>query len=525
MRSPSHVKFPSSLTRLLFLTGGVLACAPLTAQTSAALHSPARAAAPATIPALFLSDIHFDPFLDPTKAVALNAAPEVSWPHILAGGHSTALTAAQQSAFEACSNQTDTSYALWQSTLTELRKTAGSSRFVVLSGDLLGHQFDCKYKALVDGATAASYLDFTLKTARYVLTTLHAALPGVPIYTALGNNDSGCEDYALDAHDDAFLAAVAPLIAQAANVAPADRTSVERDFAVLGAYNAPLAAMPHTRIVSMDDLYLSAKYSTCAGAHDAVPAANAIAWLKTQLDLARAAHERVWFVGHIPPGVDLYATARRMANVCGGAKPTMFLGSEDLAQSLAANSDVVRLALFGHTHDDEVRLLTPDDGQAQTANAGGAAERTIPESAEPAPVAITGVPLKIVASITPVHGNRPSFMLARVDPATATLIDYTVMMASNPMVTPITWSREYTYSATYHKPAFDAASLTALIADFQGDPSDKWPASQAYIRNYFPAEPAAAAANSAVISAAWQPYACSLNHDSPKSFAACTCGK
>ena len=526
MRSPSHVKFPSSLTRLLFLIGAVLTCAPLTAQTSATVHSPARAAAvPATIPALFLSDIHFDPFLDPTKAAALNAAPAANWPRILAPTHTTALTAAQQLAFRACANETDTSYALWQSTLAELKKTAASSRFVVISGDLLAHKFDCKYKALVPGATAASYLDFALKTARYVLTTLHAALPGVPIYTALGNNDSGCVDYALDAQHDGFLAGLAPLIAQVAAVAPADRISVERDFAVLGAYNAPLAALRHTRIVSMDDLYLSAKYSTCSGAHDAVPAAHAIAWLKTQLDLARAAHERVWFVGHIPPGVDLYATARRLANVCGGAKPTMFLGSEDLAQTLAANSDIVRLALFGHTHDDEVRLLTPNDWPAQMANARGAAERTTAESTEPAPVAITGVPLKIVASITPVHGNRPSFMLARVDSVTATLIDYTVIMASNPTVTPITWSREYTYSATYHEPAFDAASLTALIANFQGDPGDRWPASQAYIRNYFPAEPAAAAANSAVISAAWQPYACSLNHMSAKSFAACTCGK
>src|SRR6185437_2686296 len=113
----------------------------------------------------------------------------------------------------------------------------------------------------------------------------------------------------------------------------------------------------------------------------------------------------------------------------------------------------------------------------------------------------------------------------RVDPATAALTDYTVMMASDPAIMPITWSREYTYSTTYHEPAFDDASLTALIADFQGDPGDKWPGSQDYIRNYFPAEPAAAAVNSAVISAAWQPYACSLDHVTAKSFAACTCGK
>jgi sphingomyelin phosphodiesterase acid-like 3 len=495
--------------------------AQLPAQRSAPIHGTARlrqAVTATTIPALFLSDIHFDPFLDPTKAAALNAAPAANWPRILAGTQGSALTTAQRSAFRACANETDTSYALWQSTLAELKKTAASSRFIIFSGDLLAHNFDCKYKALVPGATPVSYLDFTLKTARYVLTTLHAALPGVPIYTALGNNDSGCVDYALDAQHDAFLAGVAPLIAQVADVAPANHTSVERDFAVLGAYNAPLAPLPHTRIISLDDLYLSAKYSTCSGAHDPVPAANAIAWLKTQLDLARAAHERVWFVGHIPPGVDLYATARRLTNVCGGAKSTMFLGSDELAQTLAAYPDVVHLALFGHTHDDELRLLTPSDlpsGSKAAQQTTDNEQRTTQE----------GVPVKLVGSITPVHGNRPSFTLARVNAASATLVDYTVMMSSDPAAADITWSREYTYSATYHKPAFDASSLTALIADFQADPGDKQATSQAYIRGYYPSATDVATANAAVISAAWQPYACSLNHITAKSFAACTCGK
>ncbi|HXE07623.1 MAG TPA: hypothetical protein VN612_06990 [Acidobacteriaceae bacterium] len=505
------------------LLGAVLFCGPLTAQPRASAHD--AASARATVPALLLSDIHFDPFLDPTKAAALNAAPAADWPRIFAAASDAALTPSQQSALQACTNETDTSEALWQPTLAEFRKTAAPSRFVILSGDFLPHKFDCKYKALLPGATGSSYVGFTIKTVHYLLDTLRAALPGVPIYAALGNNDSGCTDYSLDAEHDPFLTGVAPFIAEAADLTAANRTMAEHEIAALGAFDAPLAALPHTRIVSLDDLYLSANYSTCSGKHDAAPAAEAVTWLKRQLESARTAHEHVWFVSHIPPGVDLYATARRLVNVCGGAKPTMFLGSEDLPQMLAAYSDVVRLAIFGHTHDDEMRLLTLNDGQTQAANSRGAGERTVPESAEPAPVAIAGVPVKIVSSITPVHGNRPSFTLARVDPATATLIDYTVMISSDPATAPITWSHEYTYSGTYHEPAFDAASLTALIADFQGDPGDKWPASQAYIRNYFPAEPVAAAANSAVISAAWQPYACSLSHDSEKAFAACACRK
>ncbi len=478
-----------------------LFCAHLNAQS-------AGPAARATIPALFLSDIHFDPFLDPAKAAALNSAPAADWPRILAVPSTQTLTAAQQSAFAACASDkdpgTDTSYALWQSTLAELKQTASSSRFVVLSGDLLAHKFDCKYQALIPAATKESYLIFAFKTAYYVLTTLHADLPGVPVYTALGNNDSGCVDYALDADHDLFLAALAPLIADAANASSANRDAAEHDFAAIGAFNAPLTALPHTRIISLDDLYLSGKYVTCStGKSDPAPAAAAIAWLKTQLDAARTAHDRVWFVGHIPPGVDLYATARKLTNVCGGAKSTLFLGSNALSDTLAEYSDVVRLAIFGHTHDDELRLLTPEkDGPNNS-----------------------GVPVKIVGSIAPIHGNRPTFTLARVNPAAATLADYSVMMASDPTVAPITWSQEYTYSTTYHQPAFDPASLTALIADFQADPGDKAATSQAYTRFYYPAASDMATANAAIISAAWQPYACSLSHMSSKSFAACACGK
>ncbi len=124
------------------------------------------------------------------------------------------------------------------------------------------------------------------------------------------------------------------------------------------------------------------------------------------------------------------------------------------------------------------------------------------------------------------HGNRPTFTLARVSPAAATLIDYTVVMASNTTGVDTSWAPEYTYSTTYHQPAFDSASLTALIANFQADPGDQSPTSQAYIRQYFPSNATAATANAAVISAAWRySTACSLNHDSAKSFAACTCTK
>jgi sphingomyelin phosphodiesterase acid-like 3 len=465
-----------------------------TAQGKAAAATETRS----TVPALFLSDIHLDPFADPAKAARLNAAPAAEWPAILAAPDSPTQAKEIAALQEACPTRgIDTPYVLWRSSLRAIHADASHARFITLSGDLLAHSFDCKFQTLLPAATPADYLAFTVKTVRTIVSTLRAALPGVPLYIAMGNNDSGCGDYQLDAAHDAFLALVAKVVAEA--LPATDRADVLTDFAAGGYYSVPLAAVPHTRLLVLDDLFFSAKYSTCSGQPNTAPASAQLAWLAEQISAARQHNERVWVMGHIPPGVNLYATARNSANLCAGARPQMFLASESLAKLLARNADVVRLALFGHTHADEMRLLTPDDGPQALITA------------------ISGVPVKIVASISPVNGNRPTFTLAAIDPATATLADYTVFMASNLSGVAAKWAPEYTYSTTYHQRAFDAASLATLISALQADPAAKTAASQATLRNYFPGD------ISRAIQLAWPQYACSLEHDSAQSFAACAC--
>jgi sphingomyelin phosphodiesterase acid-like 3 len=478
---------------------------------------------PRTVSALFLSDIHFDPYADPAKVVKLNAAPAAGWDAILDAPDSPTRSADLTTLQKACPVRgVDTNNTLWKSSLDAIFNRAFAARFVTITGDLLAHQFDCKYKALLPGASRADYLNFVEKTIQYVVVTLQTKVSSaVPLYIALGNNDSGCTDYALQPAQDEFLARTANIVAGTlpASLSKAETDAVLRDFAAGGYYSAPLdfgmplAPIPHTRIIVLDDLFSSVKYVTCGGKPDPAPATAELAWLEGQLAAARQHKERVWVMGHIPPGVDLYSTARKLTNVCMGGQPQMFLGSESLAEILARNSDIVRLALFGHTHSDEMRLLTPS-------NDGLAGTEATPAPAEGKKVSVPmpgGVPLKIVSSITPVNGNRPTFTLASIDPSTATLVDYTVMMASNLTGIDTTWSPEYTYSTTYHQPAFDSASLGTLMTGFQADSTAQTSASQAYLRNYFPGDA------SSVIKFAWPQYACSLDHDSAADFTGCVC--
>ena len=126
----------------------------------------------------------------------------------------------------------------------------------------------------------------------------------------------------------------------------------------------------------------------------------------------------------------------------------MFLSSEALPEVLADYGDVVQLAIFAHTHMDEVRLLTP----AKT-------------DAVQKPVAV-----KMVASISPIDGNNPSFTMATIDPAHAILEDYRVIAASNQTGVDAKWSEEYDFAKAYHEPAFTAAALENLIGGFKTDP-------------------------------------------------------
>ncbi|MGA3133701.1 MAG: hypothetical protein ABSD59_23290, partial [Terracidiphilus sp.] len=146
-----------------------------------------------TIQALFVSDIHFEPFSDPGKAVELAEAPVAKWNAILATPASADAAAQFTKLQEGCSTKgADTSYELYRSSLHAIHAQASSARFVIVSGDLIAHKFDCKFSAVFPKATPGDYRAFVEKTIDYVLSELRTTLPGVPVYAALGNNDSDC---------------------------------------------------------------------------------------------------------------------------------------------------------------------------------------------------------------------------------------------------------------------------------------------------------------------------------------------
>ena len=449
---------------------------------------------------LMLSDIHFDPFHDPTLVPQLVAAKVKDWPKILATPATPESAKAYKDLQKTCNAKgSDTDYTLFASSLAAEKTQLPTPLFVTVSGDLMAHQFDCRFKALVPNGTEKQYSDFAANTVAFVVQQLRGSFPAAPVYFALGNNDSGCKDY----HEDsgsAYLKADAHAFAEASG-----DSEVLKDFPALGDYKAKLPKpFINTSLLVMQDIFEARKYETCGGKEplgNMTPGEAQIAWLRKQLDEARAHHEHVWVMAHIPPGVDAYSTVTKSAKgkgSCAFATPELFLNSELFADALQDYPDVVSLVLLGHTHMDEMRIYPGKDGGA--------------------------IPGKLIPSISPVDGNNPSFTVGMVDPAKAMLLDYTVYAASNQTGISTSWEPEYTYSTTYRQFDYSAASLTALTSALLADHDSHTRESKSYESFYFVGG-ATAGINlkAAALSMVWPIYTCSITHDHAASFTACAC--
>ena len=456
-----------------------------------------------TVPVMMISDIHFDPFHDPAKVARLRTAAVGAWEGILKGPDSATQEKDFDALQETCKAKgVDTPMPLLVSSLKAEKAQEPMPLFVTVSGDLMAHKFDCKFKTMAPKATEAEYSAFAAKTVAFVALELHETFPHSPVYFALGNNDSGCGDYAED-EDSAFLKSDGKSFA--ADVLDAkNAAAIAAEFSQLGDYNV---AMPkpfsHARLIVLQDIFESKKYLGCDGKEplgNMTPSEIQIAWLRGQLSAAAAKHEVVWVMAHIPPGIDAYSTLTKFAEVCGGEKPTMFLGSKDLADVLTEYAGTVRLGLFGHTHMDEMKLLHDDAGSGAR------------------------VPIKLVPSITPVNGNDPAFTVAKVDVKTVTLVDYSVYAANNKTGVGTVWSREYTYSSTYKLPDYSAESLGKLMDGFVSDKAGTSAASYAYQEFYFVGDRGISAIlKAAAMRMVWPGYACSMTEGGAKGFRECAC--
>lgn len=250
---------------------------------------------------LGLADIHFDPFVNcdssggrcPLIAKLKNASAS-EWPRLLAAAH-----------IQASHRGQDTNYSLLQSALMKASKEAQkeNAQFVIVLGDMLGHDYRNDYKAYSGDRSYAGYVSFANKTMAFLTNEFARVFPDKSVYMVVGNNDSYSGDYVTRPHEQFFQdtgAMWARLIKD-----PSNKASMQKTFSIAGYYAVQIN--PSLRLLVLNSVMFSHK---ALGRGSEQAAVVELAWLHKQLVAAKEKNERVLIAMHIPTNIDLYAMSR-----------------------------------------------------------------------------------------------------------------------------------------------------------------------------------------------------------------------
>jgi sphingomyelin phosphodiesterase acid-like 3 len=386
---------------------------------------------------LLLSDLHLDPFADPSLVPQLIAAPVEKW----------------ESIFESSSNQAfaapgkDSNYPLLVSALKAAQEK-GPYDFAVVTGDYLVHESRDLFEPL-GGKGEQDYENFVTKTEVFVAREVQERLAGTPVYFCLGNNDSECGDYMM-AKKTPFLSAIAAEWAVLKGHPEAQKTMAEAGY-----YELPHPTLSGVRLVSINDIYWSNRYSSdsCHAQPNDVAGGEELSWLKGRLKDARTHHEKVQLIMHIPPQTDTYGTLKAMAKGDGAKPGKFFWGTENedaFTQLMRDYEDTVQFIFAGHTHMDDFKVMSDAKGR---------------------PFLVT----HICPAVSPIRFNNPGFQVMEYDKAGGSIKDmatyYLTDLATAKGENGGRWDLEYDFDSTYGLKGYDVEDLMSLTDRIQADPT------------------------------------------------------
>ena len=431
----------------------------------------AQAGTAATEQFISISDIHFNPYYDPTLMTQLEASDVAGWEGVF-----------QSSKIQQPNSyNSDTNYPLFVSFLADLKTRVAGARFATISGDFLAHDFPQNFQLYSPDKSEQAYQSFVTKTVQFIANELRAAVPGLKIYPALGNNDSDCGDYEITPKGwflSTFAKAFAPSVKAHGFVT---------QFSPYGYYAVP-APIPDTTLISLNSIFFSANYDNACGTPGVDYGGLELEWLKKHLALARLQKRHVWLLYHIPPGINVYSTTSG-----GSACPapvtmwkTQYTATFDALMRQYASTVTVSLA--GHTHMDDFRLM------------GTAAS----------PFAY----IHITPAVSPLFTNNPAYEVMTYLPQKATIADYSVIHFTLNTATPA-WGLEYSFDSAYGQTSYTPQSLAAVRAAIGSDPATR----ALYLQYYTASNPG----SKTITQETWKGYWCGTGARNPAGFSACYC--
>ena len=439
-----------------------------------------------------VSDLHFNPFYDPSLYPSLAAADASQWAGIFQGSQLQTPAIAG----------TDTNYPLLTLTLADMKQRMGASPVVLFTGDLLGHyipeSFCTAYYAPSnqspppncatnpDPQVAAAMQQFIDKTFSFVAAQIRAAVGNAPVIYAPGNIDT-YQPTGLGP-DATFLMNNAPTLYSQFLNGSVDQQAFLSTFTSDGYYSAqPLG--PGLLVIALN------ANSFVLGAPSSTQAATEITWLGLQLASAEASGQKVWILMHVPPG----ANSQGMAGDTPGQleESNVSLNWDPgfqawFLETLTPHANVVTLMLAGHTHMDEFRLLP------------------------------SGNVLEQLPGISPCFGNNPAYKVLTITQDTFSPTDY-VSFDYNLSATPLPagFSCLYQLSSAYNAQGTLNYALQQLYPQLVSDQSQQGLYTKYYASGTAALNPMTHAPWNPITPANWPIFSCTISQLDAPDYTTC----
>lgn len=356
---------------------------------------------------LALSDLHFNPYescaaITPCPLIsALRKASANQWPAILRSYQKTPV-----------SYGNDPNYPALQSALLAAGKQ--KTKFVVVLGDYLAHDYQENYQKFSGDFTTAGYQAFVKKTQQFVTQQLAQTFPAQNVFLAVGNNDSYAGDYESEANG-AFYHDMAVFWSGLLKDAKL-RAAMQKQFVVGGYYAVTLPEQQNLYLIVLNSVLFSTK-AQGTGVEQA--AAKQLQWLQTELAATHARQQKALIIMHVPAGVDVYASLKKNPFQLTELWKSQY--TQLFQQYLQQYAGDISGILAGHLHMDFFQAFT---------------------TGYPQPVFVSGVP-----AVSPLFGNNPGFKVYNYDSRSLALLDFTTYI--HPLNSQTEWVEEYRFNQVY----------------------------------------------------------------------------
>ena len=442
-----------------------------------AAHAQKRRA-PALKTALSVSDIHFNPFYDPSLVDTLVKSPVSNWGSIF-----------ESSAIQSPNGYgADANYPLLRSAMSAMQQQDSLPQMVLITGDFLCHNFQSIYSQYA-GAYPDSLESFTARTIQFIAGYFDRTFPHTVVLAALGNNDSYCGDYNISPNS-AFLKMFAQAWAPLLRNRYASEDSIFISSFSHGGYYEHRLAGGRASLLVLNTVFFSAKYTNACEAGAANPVRDELKWLKKTLQANSMKKRPVWMAYHIPPGIDVHSTLHSKARDCSSAVTLMMTDSAngELLKLLKHYAAFIRFGIAGHTHMDDLRVVYKD---------------SVPASC-----------ISITPAISPLFGNNPAFKVLSFNSRTMSLVNYrTIYLGLNNQTQG--WTLEYDFQKAYQVNGINPLSLSRVRQKIAADTLYRG----RYIQYYTAGNPA----SGEITNKNWKAFGCGTGCLTKKEFVSCYC--